>query len=201
MLLSCREGPSTRFRSVLLHAIFAASAWRSHTRLGAPAASARCTERCTKDSSRNSKCSASSPSTRTITSQSRRDPHSICEYFEYHAQPRPARARSTQCRWLSQSLPAGHRRERQHRLHAQARAQTPTRCSSCGRPRVSPVCAGCGSTAGSTDWTAGGIADGIGRAGRPSLPAALGKRLSSADGRLCAGNGRRGGQCADTCER
>ena len=96
VLVSCRERPSTRFRCALRRAICAASAWRSRTRLRAPEASARCTARCTKDSSRNSTRSARSPSTRTITSQRRRDPHSICEYSEYPeylAQPRTASCR------------------------------------------------------------------------------------------------------------
>jgi hypothetical protein len=59
----------------------------------------------------------------------------ILEYFEYYkylAQPRAARAAFDLCCWQSRSLPIGHRRERQHHLHAKARAQTPARCKSCG---------------------------------------------------------------------
>jgi hypothetical protein len=127
VLLSCRERSSTRVRFALRRAICAASAWRSRTRLRAPAASARCTARCTKDSSRNSTRSASSPSTRTITSQSRRDPHSICEFSEYPKHLARPRAASGRCRGRSRSFAC----------RPSARTATPFACaSSCADSRA-----------------------------------------------------------------
>jgi hypothetical protein len=151
--------------------------------------------RCTKDSSRNSTRSASSPSTRTITSQSRRDRHLIREYFEYPKYlPQP---RTASCPHYSVSLAIA-----ELACRPSARTATPSACaSSCAdprslqqlrRPRVSPACAGCGgrcSTVGTADWTAGGIADGIGRgtglAGRPSVPLHCRPSLPAAQGRRC----------------